>query len=182
MNLELQGRSSYPRDMTELDQVWAGMLAAAEKNASELGREDIAAYLRLKATNDAIRARGVEWLFDTMIEIASNAQLRHAMITIEREEPHRFTRGNSRMVGSKLEIRHGVRCLTVEAGWTRAPSDGVMHGAALAYARVLHFGLQRHAAELKLIHGNELPRWVAETGDTVDSGELERHFDLFIGG
>ena len=166
--------------MTELDQVWARMLSAAEANASDLGREDIAAYLRLKATNDAIRARGVEWLFDTVIEIAADAQRRHAMITIEREEPHRFTRGNSQMVGSKLEIRHGVRCLTVEAGWTRTPSDGVMRGSALAYARIMHFGLRRHDTEFKLVHGSELPQWLDEDREPVDSLELRRHFALFL--
>lgn len=168
--------------MTELDQVWARMLSAAEANASDLGRDDIVAYLRLKATNDAIRIRGVEWLFDTVIEIATEAQRRHSRITIEREEPHHFEHGNSRMVGSKLEIRHGVRCLTVEAGWTRSPSDGIMRGAALAYARVMHFGLQRHDAEFKLVRGQELPQWLDEAGGPFDSGELRRHFELFISG
>ncbi len=174
-------RTSYARDMTELDQVWARMLSAAEANASHLCREDIAAYLRLKATNDAIRASGVEWLFDTVIEIATDAGRRHAMITIERADPHRFKHGNSHMVGSKLEIRHGVRCLTVEAGWTRSPSDGVMRGRALAFARITHFGLSRYDAELSLVHGDELPQWVSESGDAIDSAEIQRHFDVFIG-
>src|SRR6266513_1660655 len=129
--------------MTELEQVWASMLDTAAEKAAGLGRNEIAEYLRLKATNEAIRAAGVKWLFDTLIEIAAASQRTFPMITIEREEPHKFARGNSRIVGSKLAISHGVRCLTVEAGWTRSPGDGVMRGSALAFARITHFGLPR---------------------------------------
>jgi hypothetical protein len=168
--------------MTELEEVWAGMLDTAAAKAAHLGRHEIAEYLRLKATNDAIRARGVKWLFDTMVEIAASAQQRHPMLTIERQEPHRFSRGNSSMVGSLLSLSHGVRCLTVEAGWTRSPADGVMHGGAFAYARITHFGLPGDGAELRLARGDELPGWLTERGTPVDSGELQRHFDIFIGG
>jgi hypothetical protein len=168
--------------MTELEQVWAGMLDDAADRAAGLGRHEIVEYLRLKATNDAIRAAGVKWLFDTMIEIAGHAQRSHPMLTIERNEPHRFARGNSRLVGSMLQISYGVRCLTVEAGWTRSPADGVMRGAALAYAAVTHFGLPREGAELKLVHGDDLPKWLADNSDIIDSTELRRHFDLLIGG
>jgi hypothetical protein len=167
--------------MTELEEVWAEMLDTAAEKATGLGRHEIAEYLRLKTTNDAIRAAGVKWLFDTLIEIAAEAQRHHPMLTIERDEPHRFARGNSRMVGSLLSISHGVRCLTVEAGWTRTPGDGVMRGAALACARITHFGLPRHAAEIKLVHGDELPVWLAEDGGVIDSSELKRHFDIFLG-
>lgn len=166
--------------MTELDQVWARMLERGAARAGELGREDIVAYLRLRSTNDAIRAAGVRWLFDSLIEIGTTAQAQHPHITIERIEPHRFMRGNSRMVGSKLEIRQGVRCLAVEAGWTRSPGDGVMVGASLAAARVTHFGLPRHDAELRLVHGDELPQWFDEDNRAVDTADLCRHFDLFL--
>ena len=166
--------------MTELDQVWARMLDTAASRAGELGREDIAEYLQLKATNDAIRAAGVKWLFDTVIEIAIAAQQSSPHVTIERIEPHKFSRGSSRMVGSKLEIRQGVRCLTVEAGWTRSPGDGVMRGAALAAAHIRHVGLARHDADLRLVRGRELPRWTGENGLAIDSAELRRHFDVFL--
>src|SRR5438552_16643162 len=116
--------------MAELEQVWAAMLDSAADKAAALGRTEIAEYFRLKATNDAIRAAGVKWLFDTLIEIAADIQRSHPVITIEREEPHRFQHGNSRLVGSLLSISYGVRCLTIEAGWTRAPNDGVMRGNA----------------------------------------------------
>jgi hypothetical protein len=172
---------SYPRHMAELEEVWAEMLDTAAEKATSLGRHEIAEYLRLKATNDAIRAAGVKWLFDTLIEIAGEAQRHHSMLTIEREEPHKFARGNSRMVGSLLSISHGVRCLTVEAGWTRSPGDGVMRGAALAFARITHFGLPREGADLILVRGDVLPNWLTEDGGMIDSGELRQHFDTFLG-
>ena len=167
--------------MTELEQVWAAMLDAAAGKAAGLGRHEAAEYLRLKATNDAIRAAGVKWLFDTMIEIAVETQQNHPRLTIERQEPHRFARGNSRMVGSLLSIGHGVRCLTVEAGWTRLPGDGFMRGAALAFGRITHFGLPRESTELKLVHGDDLPHWVGEKGETIETSQLKRHFEVFLG-
>jgi hypothetical protein len=166
--------------MTELDQIWSRMLDTASARAGETGRDDIVEYLRLKATNDAIRAAGVKWLFDVVIEIAIDAQKRRPTIAIERTEPHRFNRGNSRMVGTKLEIRQGVRCMTVEAGWTRSPSDGVMRGQALAAASVRHFGLARHDTDLKFIRGDDLPRWLSQTGDLVNSTFLMQHFDILL--
>ena len=158
------------------------MLNNAADKAAAFGRHQVAEYLRLKATNDAIRAAGVKWLFDTVIELAIEAQRLRPTLTIEREEPHRFAHGNSQMVGSLLSVRHGVRCLAVEAGWTRSPGDGVMQKNALAFARVAHFGLPRLGAELKLTRGDELPCWVSDAGGVVDSRELSRHFDLFIDG
>src|SRR5437879_2741967 len=119
--------------MTELDRIWSQMLSGNAAKAGDSGRQHVAEYLRLRATNDAIRAAGVGWLFDTMIEIAGRAMRDRFGIIIEREDPHSFTRGSSNMVGSLLEIRQGVRCLTVEAGWARTPRDGIMQKGALAY-------------------------------------------------
>jgi hypothetical protein len=123
---------------------------------------------------------GVKWLFDTAIEMAVNRQIRYPRMTIERVDPHRFALGNSRMVGSKLDIRYGVRCLTIEAGWTRSPSDGVMRGRALAHARVLHFGLPRHDENLKLVRGDTLPQWLSESGNAIESSDLSEHFDRLL--
>jgi hypothetical protein len=167
--------------MTELDQVWSQMIGDAYADAVSAGRHDVAEYLRLKATNNAIRSAGVKWLFDAFIELAGKAVRRHSALTMEREEPHSFSQGNSTMVGSCLSIRHGVRCLTVEAGWTRTPRDGIMLGGALAAARVLHFGLPRHTEDFRLVHGDGLPVWTSDAGP-VSSETLERHFELFIRG
>jgi hypothetical protein len=167
--------------MTELDQVWSQMLADASENAAASGRHAVADYLRLKATNNAIRTAGVKWLFDVFIEIAGQAVRHNAALTIEREEPHSFADGNSTMVGSRLLIRHGVRCLNVEAGWTRSPRDGVMRGGALALARVSHFGMPRFTEELRLLHGDSLPAWTSPDGP-VGEQTFRRHFELFFGG
>lgn len=167
--------------MTELDQIWSQMLSDSAVEAGDIGRQHVAEYLRLRATNDAIRNAGVGWLFDTVIEIAGCAMRDRPGITIEREEPHNFTRGSSNMVGSLIEIRQGVRCLTVEAGWARTPRDGIMQKGALAYARITHFGLPKSGAEIRLVHAESLPRWLGEDDTAIDSSELQRHFDVFLG-
>jgi hypothetical protein len=167
--------------MTELDQVWSKMLDEAAVKAVNSGSTDVAEYLRLKATNDAIRSRGVGWLFDTMIEIAGRALRSSHGLTIEREEPHNFSRGSSNMVGSRLQIRHGVRCLTVEAGWARVPSDGIMQKGSLAFARITHFGMPKLTVELRLVHAESLPHWLGDDESIIDSQELKRHFELFVG-
>lgn len=165
--------------MTELDEVWSQMLASAAANAKEAGRSDVVDFLRLKASNDAIRTTGVRWLFDTVIEIAANANRGRTSLTIERDEPHNFTHGNSNLVGTRVMVRHGVRCLSVEAGWTRTPSDGIMRGGALAFARVSHFGMPKLTTELKLVSEEPAPKWRnAESSDQVDSAELMRHIEI----
>ena len=167
--------------MTELDHVWSEMLSKAAAKAIDSGQRDIADYLRLKAANDEIRTIGVGWLLETIIQIAGQGVREHAVITIEREEPHNFALGSSNIVGSLIHVRHGVRSLTVEAGWTRSPRDGIMRGGALAFALITHFGLPKMGAELRLVHGETLPNWLDDTDNIIDSDELRRHFDVFLG-
>lgn len=167
--------------MTELDQIWSQLLLDAETRADDSGRRDIADYLSLKATNDAIRVAGVGWLFDTVIEIAGPSMAGNNPVAVEREEPHSFARGSSTMVGSLLRVRQGVRCMTVEAGWVRTPGDGIMQRGALVYARITHFGMPKTGGEIRLVHAESLPQWLDETEAVVDIGALRRHFDLFLG-
>lgn len=162
------------------------MLAEAGENAKASGRHSVAEYLELKATNDQIRERSVRWLFDSIIEIAAKANRRNPTIEIEREEPHNFTFRGANMVGGLLRVRHGVRCLTLEAGWTRTPGDGFMRGGALAFARIRHFGISNTNADLWLMSTGELPKWLVvideNPSETVDSAALQRHFQIFLGG
>ncbi len=167
--------------MIELDEVWSQMLDEAAARADESGRQHVAQYLRLKSTNDAIRERGTLWLFDTWIEIAARAARDHVNLTIEREAPHRFARGSSNMSGSLVRVRQGVRSLTIEAGWARTPSDGIMRNGALAFSRITHFGMPKAGAELNLVHAQTFPNWVDDDGLIVDSHDLQRHFDVFLG-
>ena len=135
------------------------MLADAAENARLSGRTDVADYLSLKATNDAVRRAGVQWLFDTVMELSGEANRRGAAIAIEREDPHNFKFRNGNMAGSLLRLRYGVRCLTVEAGWTRTPNDGFMRGGALAAAKITHFGIPKANTELVLHRPGESPVW-----------------------
>ena len=173
-------RVRYPRHMTELDQIWSEMLGQMQARATESGDHQLAEYLRLRATNDAIRSRGVAWLFDTIITLAAEQQRYRSNLMIEREEPYSFRRGNSNLVGSAVIVRQGVRCLTVAAGWVRTPSDGIMEKGALAYARFVHFGMQRSGEDLRLDFGDALPNWQTEDRERVDVDHVRRHIDILL--
>jgi hypothetical protein len=161
------------------------MLAEAADNARLAGRHAVADYLELKAGNDQIRERGVRWLFDSAIELASEANRRSGAIAIERDDPHSFSFLGANVRGSRLSLRRGVRCLTIEAGWTRTPSDGFMRGGALAAARIAHFGMKQHGVELALLVTDKLPEWfrVVEAGprEYFGSEGLRQHFEIFAG-
>lgn len=161
--------------MTELDAIWSQLLTAAAANADGGDRESIARFLRLRSNNDAIRTAGVNWLLDSAIEIAADLSRNFPHLRIERVEPHRFERGTSTMAGSLLVITLGVRCINIEAGWTRAPGDGVMRRGALAAANVKHFGRPRSDAELRLMPSDTAPVWL-DAGDTrIDLAWIVAH-------
>lgn len=170
--------------MTEPDETWERTAAEAAERAKSAGRGDVADYLLLKASNDQIRAAGVRWLLDSAAAIAAEAIRNQTNITIENQSAHRFAVGNSNLTGAVLTIRQGVRCLTVEAGWTRAPGDGFMRGGALALGRVSHFGMSRQNEELSLARENDLINWFAggveNKRNLFDSNDLQRHFRLFL--
>ena len=161
------------------------MLAEAMEAARASGRHDVAEYLDLKARNDALRQAGVRWLFEALIGIAGEAARESSAVTIDRDEPHNFPYRGANIAGSRVTFRHGVRCLSVEAGWTRTPADGFMRGGALAIARITHFGIARSNAELLLKPSGARPGWTAVYSDGVsidaDEGFLRQHFSLFLG-
>ena len=170
--------------MNELEAVWSQMLAKAAEAARASGNGHIADYLNLKASNDLLRTAASIWLFEAFIELAAEAGRNNPYLTIEREDPHNFAYRGGNMVGSQLIVRQGVRCLTVEAGWTRTPSDGFMRGGALAAARVRHRGIPSANIDLILVPGGEIPAWKAVNGDhrLRDFGEadIRTHFTLFL--
>ena len=167
--------------MIELDEVWSTMLAEAELRARVAGRHDIAEYLRLKATNDAIRAKGIEWLLAAMSEAAAAAISSAPDLTVEQEDGHSFRYENSTMQGLRLVCRRGVRSLMVEAGWTRGPHDGIMRGGALAVARVAHFGRPKAGCELRLVFGDDLPAWTLDNkGGAFTADDAARHIALLL--
>ena len=166
--------------MHELEEAWSEKLALAIANAKSSGRGDVADYLALKQSNDALRQTGVEWLFSSFIEIASEASRHNPMILIEREEPHEFEFNRARMAGSLVRVRLGVRSVTVEAGWTRTPSHGFMRGGALAAARITHFGQPKNDMELTLVQRSEIPGWLTTSGSEFGSQHLREHLDILI--
>jgi hypothetical protein len=171
--------------MNELDEVWLQMMQQAIGNAKATGQNDLADYLTLKISNDGIRSTGCRWLFDSFLELSEEVNRRGVHLEIESENPHRFPVGNATMVGSMLKFRHGVRCLTIEAGWTRTPKDGFMRGGALASARISHFGISKANAELLLILQKDIPEWFTLSADgkriPLDSNHLREHFQVFLG-
>lgn len=171
--------------MSEIEQLWAQKLSEAAAAARESGRHDIADYLDLKAQNDALRQAGVGVLFDTLIHIADEIAPRSSALTIDREEPHSFPYRGANISGTLLTFRLGVRCLQVEAGWTRTPGDGFIRGGALAVARLIHFGFARMNAELSLKANEDGLSWTFIDPDgreaDVDDLYLKRHISVLHG-
>ncbi len=139
--------------MSELDEAWAEALAEAQQRAAAAGRRDVAEYLRLRASNDLLRQTGIDWLLNTFTILAGKANRAGASIQIAREDAHRFQVGNATMVGPLLTLSFGVRALSIEAGWPRAPRDGFVRGGGLACARIKHRG--KKSANEDLNHGSE---------------------------
>ncbi|MEO6590272.1 MAG: hypothetical protein ABIP06_13315 [Pyrinomonadaceae bacterium] len=170
--------------MEELDEVWKNFLneAAARVNSTE--KSGVAEYLELKSNNDFLRSTSIQWLFESVAEIASEANRNNANLTFEKKNPHEFTSGNANLVGWLVRFRQGVRCLSVEAGWTRTPSDGFMRGGALAVGRVTHFGLHKQNNELILLKVENAPVWFAVDKDgrrlEFHSNHLQNHFKIFL--
>ncbi len=170
--------------MTELDEIWSRMLADASENAKASGRHDVAAYLTLKASNDAIRRAGVGWLLETLTEFAATTDRGGHLVKIERKEPHNFHFRGANMVGISISFRYGLRCLTVEAGWTRTPADGFMRGGGMAFARFKHFGMAEANLDVGLFGTSATPAWRAmrndEVGGDIHSQHLRRHIDVLV--
>jgi len=171
--------------MTELDQAWELALVEAKRRARAAGRADIADYLDLRAQNDLLRRTGIDWLTNTLISLAADANRAGAGISIEQADAHRFRRGSATMIGSKLILRRGVRALTVESGWPRTPRDGFVSGGGLAYATIKHFGRHRANAELLLAQSsNGVPQWLiterAGERSALTETQLRNHLSILL--
>lgn len=164
--------------MGGFDEEYERMMREARDRAS--GRGDVLEYLDLKAANDAERTRWVEWLLELFTAAAGELNRAGAGLALARTEAHRFRVGNSTMVGPRLVLRRGVRALTVEAGWPRAPRDGIVRGGGLASAAIGHFGDARAGQELLLVPDPHTDaRWfvIDKTGARTElrPEDLRRH-------
>ncbi len=171
--------------MNLTEEVWQQQLDEAILRANPNERSDVAEYLSLKISNDAIRTNNVEWLFKTVQEIVFAFNERGARIKLEQKENHQFRHEKANLTGSLLKLQQGIRCLTLEAGWTRNPGDGFMRGGALVFARITHFGFPKEAEELVLLRYEEQPQWFSVDGDfhriSFDVRSLRKHFEVFLG-
>lgn len=158
------------------------MLAEARERAGG----DVADYLGVRAANDELRAQAVEWLLGLFSSAAGELNRGGAGLQLSRTEAHRFRVGNSTMVGPRLVLSRGVRTLTVEAGWPRAPRDGIVRGGGLACARVSHFGARSADEELLLLPsatGGDAVWFIVEKSGPNTALVLERvrlHFVKFL--
>ena len=172
---------TYSLHMPEIDHVWSEMIGSATASAARDGNRAALDYLMLRASNDQIRTAGVEWLFETAVGMIAEEMRDRPHLTVESIEPNSFRHDNSNHVGRAMIFRLGVRCLTIEAGWTRTPADGIMRGGALATARFSHFGIPRETQFARLVLAEPIPVWIDTDHDiAITSAELERHFALLI--
>jgi hypothetical protein len=155
------------------DEEYERKLAEARERARGGARGDVLEYLDLRAANDAARGRAVEWLLELFTAAAGELNRAGAGLALARTDAHRFRVGNSSMVGARLALKRGVRQLTVEAGWPRAPLDGIVRGGGLASALVGHFGNARAGQELLLLPlPDSEPRWFVTDDKTGARTEL----------
>lgn len=171
--------------MNEFEDTWELTLAEAMRRAQAAGRADLAGYLDLRARNDLLRRAATEWLTITFTSLAAVANRHSAGIQIEQKDGHRFRRGPATMVGHQLTLRRGVRALTIESGWPRAPRDGIVRGAGLACANIKHLGRPRANAELLLVRlATGASQWlVIEPTDNrtpLLENHLRDHFSLLL--
>ncbi|MET0625016.1 MAG: hypothetical protein ABW250_18865, partial [Pyrinomonadaceae bacterium] len=114
--------------MGSFDEEYERKVAEARERARGGERGEVLEYLDLRAANDAARTRAVEWLLELFTAAAGELNRAGAGLALTRTDAHRFRVGNSWMVGARLALKRGVRQLTVEAGWPRAPRDGIVRG------------------------------------------------------
>lgn len=171
--------------MSRLNEVQTQDLNSAIEHAKTVNRFDIADYLTLKASNDKIRIESVRWLFDTMLKIVSAFNNHGAKIEIEQKEKHRFEFADSDLSGSLIKLQRGVRCMTLEAGWTQNPSDDFMRGGALACAKISHFGFAKMNEELVLLRFEDKPQWFLIVDEmnraSFNMQSFCRHFEVLLG-
>ena len=174
-------RSTYSPAMTPGNDPSIKLLADAEARAASSGNTDVADYLRLRAGNDLSRQEGVSQLIASFIAAVSPYMAARPKLMIDRIDGHRFGHGSSYMTGTLFEMRHGVRCLTVEAGWVRTPGDGIMRNGALAIALVKHFGMPAAAQVLRLMPTDSGRAWIGEGEDApITVSLVESHVRLLL--
>ncbi|MFV0389696.1 MAG: hypothetical protein ACK5NT_13175 [Pyrinomonadaceae bacterium] len=156
----------------------------AFKTAETLGNFNLSEYLALRTNNDAIRQQSIRWLFDSVLEIVTAFNQHNASIEINQTQAHRFKIENSYFTGSLLELKQGVRCFRIEAGWTQSIDDSVLRYNALACAKFSHFGYANNSDTLYLINFESSPLWFSLRDESNFSSfqieGLRAHFERLL--
>ncbi|QYO66608.1 hypothetical protein [Leptolyngbya sp. 7M] len=164
--------------MKDLERFWSLQIEKARLQAIAEGRTDVADYLELRMRNDSIRDLAIDILAKKMIAIS----VRCVGVDIERVDPHKFDLFRASLTGVLFNFRQGVRCLSLEAGWTRTPNDGFMRGGALAFGRIRHFGIPNAGVELGLIKAQAEPIWFVfedeRPSEPFDEVAIEEQFRI----
>jgi hypothetical protein len=170
--------------VNDFDEIRKELITEAAITPNALAGEELFDFIAVRTANDKIRRNAINQLFSTMQEIAKHANRKNANIIIQSTEPHHFSIGQMNLSGAMMRFRRGIRCMTVEAGWTRTPKDGFMRGNALAIAKISHFGMTHENVELHLIKFENRPHWFKVDDEQMRiSFELEDligHFQIFL--
>ncbi|MEZ5307460.1 MAG: hypothetical protein R2684_09975 [Pyrinomonadaceae bacterium] len=160
-------------------------ISSAIEHAKSVGRFDLSDYLSLRSSNDAIRESARKWLFDSVLEIVFAFNNHGASIKIDQKAKHRIRYSGGWLSGELLELRQGLRCLTIEAGWTQSLEDGFMRGGALAFARLNHFGHSKQNEELVLLTFEGNHQWFSIEDEkhrrSFEFVSLKPHFQVLMG-
>lgn len=171
--------------MNELEEAWALVLAEAETRARGAGRKDLVEYLALRKSNDLLRMTGINWLITTFESLAGEANSKGSNIQVAKDDSHRFRVGNATMVGPLLTLTTGVRKLSIEAGWPRAPRDGYVRGGGLGCAHIKHFGIRSANDSLLLVLSDQgVPRWIGRekkhSGVEIHEANVRNHIAILL--
>lgn len=166
------------------DTIFGEDLDRAISHAKESGRFELADYFKLKAGNDRIRENARKWIFETIEEIVFKFNDHGASIKLEHLYKKNIKYGYSSLTGNRLELKQGLRCLTVEVGWTQSIDDGVMRSGALAFGRLSHFGFRKEKEEIELHRFERHPQWFKVDKDMIRRpftvASLKRHFEVLL--
>lgn len=140
--------------------------------------EATAEYIALRAANDRVRQRGLEWFWDAIQELTAQENSTAPVVLQTARQEWQFNVGKSVMVGERFGVRFRGKTLLIELGWPREPEHGFVPGNGLARGQV-SFSLspilvERVTDELILKAGaNGEPQWFSFVNGKPES-ELTR--------
>ncbi|MBC7795521.1 MAG: hypothetical protein H7Z37_01460 [Pyrinomonadaceae bacterium] len=174
--------------MQELDEMWQNVLREAREQSETNANSDVADYIKLREINDLARNTSINWLFDAFSLVVAEFNRRGFSVSTEKTDSHKFSVNAATMRGSRLELKFGVRAVTIEAGFPQVPGDGFIRGNGLACAKISHFGMSNANANLLLVKASDnrdAPVWYSIDKDNLrqpfSASQLRGHFAVFLG-